>query len=94
MYNRVTSCSLNFILTVVLLFHIVMGITVLVFLTNLFSLNGTLNGRKVWRHESRQVYIYFWNWGVNSGQEWMVGHSPGSAVRGIRDHRETKIKTF
>jgi hypothetical protein len=49
-----------------------------------FRLHGTANGRRVWRHEARSNYIYFWDWGVNSGQEWMVGHSPDSPVRGIR----------
>ena len=49
-----------------------------------YRLNGTRNGRKMWKHENRQNYIYFWDWGVNSGAEWMVGHSPDSSVRGIR----------
>jgi hypothetical protein len=47
-------------------------------------LNGTVNGRRMWKQEGRSNYIYYWDWGVNSGQEWMVGHNPYSAVRGIR----------
>lgn len=41
-------------------------------------------GRKVWKHISRQNYIYYWEWGVNTGAEWMIGHSPYSSERGIR----------
>ena len=48
------------------------------------SVNGTGRGRKVWKHDHRQNYIYLWDWGVNSGMEWMVGHSYNSPVRGIR----------
>ena len=49
-----------------------------------YSLWGSSGGRKVWKHESRQNYLYYWQWGVNTGTEWMVGHSPFSSVRGIR----------
>ena len=49
-----------------------------------YSLWGSSAGRKVWKHESRHNYLYFWEWGVNTGTEWMVGHSPFSSVRGIR----------
>ena len=49
-----------------------------------YALWGNSAGRKVWRHESRQNFLYFWEWGVNTGTEWMVGHSPFSSVRGIR----------
>jgi hypothetical protein len=38
----------------------------------------------MWKHEKHADYLYFWDWGVNSGQEWMIGHSPTSPVRGIR----------
>ena len=41
-------------------------------------------GRRVWRHEARQNYVYYWEWGLNSGAEWMIGHSPYSPERGIR----------
>ena len=34
---------------------------------------GSVAGRKVWKHSSRQNYIYFWEWGVNTGSEWMIG---------------------
>ena len=49
-----------------------------------YSVWGSSGGRKVWKHESRQNYLYYWEWGVNTGTEWMVGHSPFSSVRGIR----------
>ena len=33
---------------------------------------------------TRQNYVYFWEWGLNTGSEWMMGHSPYSSERGIR----------
>ena len=33
---------------------------------------------------SRQNYVYYWEWGLNTGAEWMMGHSPYSSERGIR----------
>ena len=50
----------------------------------IFYNNFSVGGRRVWRHEARQNFIYFWQWGVNSGAEWMLGHSPHSSERGIR----------
>ena len=50
----------------------------------MFRLNGTVNGRRMWKQEGRTNYLYYWDWGVNAGQEWMVGHRPHSSVRGIR----------
>ena len=45
---------------------------------------GGMGGRKVWKHLTRQNYLYYWEWGVNTGTEWMFGHSPFSSERGIR----------
>ena len=60
---------------------------------------GSVGGRRVWRHETRWVlrmrvimtmmmtrqnYVYYWEWGLNTGSEWMIGHSPYSSERGIR----------
>ena len=50
---------------------------------NLFS---NFNGRRVWKHIHRQNYVYYWEWGINAGSEWMVGHSQYSSVRGIRSN--------
>ena len=33
---------------------------------------------------TRQNYVYYWEWGLNTGSEWMIGHSPYSSERGIR----------
>ena len=49
-----------------------------------YVLWGSRAGRGVWRHEARQNFLYYWEWGVNTGTEWMVGHSPFSSERGIR----------
>ena len=45
---------------------------------------GSVYGRRVWKHASRQNFVYYWEWGVNTGTEWMLGHSPYSSERGIR----------
>jgi hypothetical protein len=38
-----------------------------------YRVNGSLAGRPFYKHSGRQNYLYFWEWGVNSGSEWMVG---------------------
>ena len=58
-----------------------------------YQLWGGVHGRKVWKHETRQNYVYYWEWGVNSGTEWMIGHSPYSSERGIR-FNETNLSTL
>ena len=51
-----------------------------------YELWGSFNGRRVYKHTHRQNYVYYWEWGVNAGSEWMVGHSPFSSVRGMRSN--------
>lgn len=51
-----------------------------------YEMFGSFNGRRVYKHTHRQNYVYYWEWGINAGSEWMVGHSPFSSVRGIRSN--------
>ena len=45
------------------------------------SVSDTHNHRLTYKHVDRDQYIYYYDWGPNSGTNWMMGDTIGSNYR-------------
>ena len=46
-----------------------------------YTAQSSLSGRLVYQHVSSQGLIYYYDWGPNSGANWMFGDQSGESYR-------------
>ena len=49
----------------------------------LYTQVGAMNGRHVYRHVERHVYLYYYDWD-GRGTNWMLGPEAGGQARGVQ----------
>ena len=49
----------------------------------IYTRTGSMNGRQVYRHVERHVYLYYYDWD-GQGTNWMMGPGVGSQFRGVQ----------